>query len=121
MEKEITLIDYFTKNKEQYLNLEIKNIIKNIQVDILKAYPEMVKPESKTLVMVESLEKALESLNFNWLENITGKKELVYFYNNEPIDNLNLFFELNQKYFTDLSQDKRNGSAPWKHLAHKVV
>lgn len=106
MEKDITLIDYFTKNKKQYLNAEIKNIIKNIQIDILKDYPEMVKPESKTLVMVDSLEKALESLNFNWLENITSKKELVYFYNNEPIDNLNLFFELNQKYFTDLSQDK---------------
>jgi len=106
MKKEITLIDYFANNKERYLNLEIKNIIENIQIDILKDYPEMIKPESTTLIMVESLENALESLNFNWLENINSKKELVYFHNNEPIDNLNLFFELNQKYLTGLSEDK---------------
>ena len=106
MKKEITLIDYFTNNKERYLNLEIKNIIENIQIDILKDYPEMIKPEATTLIMVESLENALESLNFNWLENIDSKKELVYFHNNEPIDNLNLFFELNQKYLTGLSEDK---------------
>ena len=125
MKKEITLIDYFTNNKERYLNLEIKNIIENIQIDILKDYPEMIKPEATTLIMVESLENALESLNFNWLENIDSKKELVYFHNNEPIDNLNLFFELNQKYLTGLSEDKfkvvKGIIESWKNFISEIL
>lgn len=106
MDKDINLIDYFVKNKEKYLKSEIKDIIEKIQIDILVDYPEIIKPESKTLILVESLEDALKNLNFNWLRDLAMRNELVWFHNNEPIDNLNLFFDLNRKYFLSSKQSK---------------
>lgn len=106
MDKDINLIDYFVKNKEKYLKSEIKDIIEKIQIDILVDYSEIIKPESKTLILVESLEDALKNLNFNWLRDLAMRNELVWFHNNEPIDNLNLFFDLNRKYFLSSKQSK---------------
>lgn len=94
----------------EQVRAKIADLVKIMNIDnVIEVYSTFVHRyvfSNVIKIKLIHLEDAFKNLNFNWLRDLSAKNELVWFHDNEPIDNLNLFFYLNRKYFLSLKQIK---------------
>ena len=119
--REISLEEYFLKNKSQYKGsstLEtIKEIIKNYKKDL------KIKKSAKAVIIINKIEDIFKNLDFNWINKIENK-EATYVNEGNVINDLVVFYKKNKQLFDNYSQDKKENIQKilneWEYFKDKV-
>lgn len=98
----ISLLDFYQDNSDKYLIGPIHKTIEDIISDFKKKHPEMFNPTSNNLVVVESIQEALNNLDLNWEDKYKNHVELFFYNQGEPINNLMDFYQINKDYYDSL-------------------
>lgn len=120
--REISLEEYFLKNKSQYKGSSIletiKEIIKNYKKDL------KIKKSAKAVIIINKIEDIFKNLDFNWINKIENK-EATYVNEGNVINDLVVFYKKNKQLFDNYSQDKKENIQKilneWEYFKDKVL
>lgn len=101
--KDVSLAEFYQANQNSYPSKPILETLNNLINDFKVQNPAMFKPVSNVLISVQSIEEALNNLDFNWESKYKNHPFLSFYNKKEPINNLLDFYHINKDYYDSLN------------------